>query len=222
MAWCLMAPSHYLDQWWLGINGGLWHLHRNCLRYQTLNWVKITSLRITTRSSLLCRIFLSKHKNLQIILGRNFIKKNQFCALHIVIILSAHDLVTYDGTRASVARNIPVLLKKFHGSSDICPMGFIYSIQNCEISHQTFGIIASEMSVMCDEYHKHWYSGFSTTKVHSSHSTFIEHGCHFLCIRSSRKQKWPLVRSWLSSRKKRYLLKNCYRIPPGNSQSRWK
>ena len=32
-----------------------------------------------------------------------------------------------------------VLPKNFHGSSDICPMGFIYSIQNCEISHQTFG-----------------------------------------------------------------------------------
>ena len=33
----------------------------------------------------------------------------------------------------------PVLPKNFHGSSDICPMGFIYSIQICEISHQTFG-----------------------------------------------------------------------------------
>ena len=32
-----------------------------------------------------------------------------------------------------------VLLKNFHVSSDICPMGFIYFIQNCEISHQTFG-----------------------------------------------------------------------------------
>ena len=32
-----------------------------------------------------------------------------------------------------------VLPKNFHGSSDICPMGLIYSIQNCEISHQTFG-----------------------------------------------------------------------------------
>ena len=32
-----------------------------------------------------------------------------------------------------------VLRKNFHGSSDICPMGFIYSIQICEISHQTFG-----------------------------------------------------------------------------------
>ena len=29
--------------------------------------------------------------------------------------------------------------KNFHDSSDICPMGFIYSIQICEISHQTFG-----------------------------------------------------------------------------------
>ena len=28
--------------------------------------------------------------------------------------------------------------ENFHGSSDICPMGFIYSIQLCEISHQTF------------------------------------------------------------------------------------
>ena len=33
----------------------------------------------------------------------------------------------------------PVLPKIFHGSSDIYPMGFIYSVQNCEISHQTFG-----------------------------------------------------------------------------------
>ena len=32
-----------------------------------------------------------------------------------------------------------VKLKNFHGSSDICPMGFIYSIQICEISHQIFG-----------------------------------------------------------------------------------
>ena len=30
--------------------------------------------------------------------------------------------------------------KNFHDSSDICPMGFIYSIQICEISHQTFGL----------------------------------------------------------------------------------
>ena len=29
--------------------------------------------------------------------------------------------------------------KNFHDSSDICPMGFIYSIQICEISHRTFG-----------------------------------------------------------------------------------
>ena len=29
--------------------------------------------------------------------------------------------------------------KNFHGSSDICLMGFIYSIQICVISHQTFG-----------------------------------------------------------------------------------
>ena len=32
-----------------------------------------------------------------------------------------------------------VFMKNFHGSSDICPMDFIYSIQICEISHQTFG-----------------------------------------------------------------------------------
>ena len=32
-----------------------------------------------------------------------------------------------------------VLPKNFRGSSDICPMGFIYSVQICEISHQTFG-----------------------------------------------------------------------------------
>ena len=32
-----------------------------------------------------------------------------------------------------------VYLKNFHDSSDICPMGFIYSIEICEISHQTFG-----------------------------------------------------------------------------------
>ena len=29
--------------------------------------------------------------------------------------------------------------KNFHDSSDICPMGFIYSIQICEIFHRTFG-----------------------------------------------------------------------------------
>ena len=29
--------------------------------------------------------------------------------------------------------------KNFHDSSDICPMGFMYSIQIREISHQTFG-----------------------------------------------------------------------------------
>ena len=32
-----------------------------------------------------------------------------------------------------------VLPKNLHGSSGISPMGFIYSIQICEISHQTFG-----------------------------------------------------------------------------------
>ena len=32
-----------------------------------------------------------------------------------------------------------VYLKNFHDSSDFCPMGFWYSIQICEISHQTFG-----------------------------------------------------------------------------------
>ena len=36
-----------------------------------------------------------------------------------------------------VGRNVTAL--NFHDSSDICPMGFIYSIQICEISHQTFG-----------------------------------------------------------------------------------
>ena len=37
---------------------------------------------------------------------------------------------------------IPILAvypKNFYGSSDICPIGFIYSIQICEMSHQTFG-----------------------------------------------------------------------------------
>ena len=38
-----------------------------------------------------------------------------------------------------ISRPTPVFMKNFHGSSDICPMGFIYSIQICEISHQTFG-----------------------------------------------------------------------------------
>ena len=32
-----------------------------------------------------------------------------------------------------------VYLKNFHDSSEICPMGFINSIEICEISHQTFG-----------------------------------------------------------------------------------
>ena len=32
-----------------------------------------------------------------------------------------------------------MLPKNFHGLSDICLMGFINSIRNCEISHQTFG-----------------------------------------------------------------------------------
>ena len=36
-------------------------------------------------------------------------------------------------------QTVPVYLKNFHDSSDICPMGFIYAIQICEISHQTFG-----------------------------------------------------------------------------------
>ena len=34
---------------------------------------------------------------------------------------------------------VSVWPKNLHGSSNICPKGFIYSIQNCEISHQTFG-----------------------------------------------------------------------------------
>ena len=33
-----------------------------------------------------------------------------------------------------------VYLKNFHDSSDICPMGFMYSIQIHEISHRTFGL----------------------------------------------------------------------------------
>ena len=32
-----------------------------------------------------------------------------------------------------------MLPKNFHGSSDICAMGFIYPIEIFEISHQTFG-----------------------------------------------------------------------------------
>ena len=35
--------------------------------------------------------------------------------------------------------DIAVYPKNFHDSSDICPMGFIYFIQICEISHRTFG-----------------------------------------------------------------------------------
>ena len=27
MAWCLMAPSHYLNQYWLIVSGVLWHWH---------------------------------------------------------------------------------------------------------------------------------------------------------------------------------------------------
>ena len=34
---------------------------------------------------------------------------------------------------------LSVFTKNFHGSSDICRMGFIYSILICEISHQTSG-----------------------------------------------------------------------------------
>ena len=34
---------------------------------------------------------------------------------------------------------VAVYLKNFHDSSDICSMGFIYSIQICEISRETFG-----------------------------------------------------------------------------------
>ena len=43
--------------------------------------------------------------------------------------------------------------EKFHDSSDICPMGFVYSIQVCEISHPTFG--PSEMSDVSDDFHEH-------------------------------------------------------------------
>ena len=34
---------------------------------------------------------------------------------------------------------LAVYVKNFHGPSDICLRGFIYSIQICEISHETFG-----------------------------------------------------------------------------------
>ena len=36
-------------------------------------------------------------------------------------------------------RHEAVYPKNFYDSSDICPMGFIYSIQICEISHKSFG-----------------------------------------------------------------------------------
>ena len=38
--------------------------------------------------------------------------------------------------------NTAVYPKNFHDSSEICPMGIIYSIQICEITHQTFGPLA--------------------------------------------------------------------------------
>ena len=42
MACCLTAPSHYLIQCWLIINGVLWHLPKQkfyrCSRYQFVNW----------------------------------------------------------------------------------------------------------------------------------------------------------------------------------------
>ena len=40
---------------------------------------------------------------------------------------------------ASMLAKGTVFTKNFHGSSDICRMGFIYSILICEISHQTSG-----------------------------------------------------------------------------------
>ena len=43
------------------------------------------------------------------------------------------------GTKGMWVDGMSVFMKNFYGSSDICPMGFIYSIQICEISHQTFG-----------------------------------------------------------------------------------
>ena len=41
MACWLTAPSHYLNQCWLIINGVLWYsqFHKKCLRYQSVNWV---------------------------------------------------------------------------------------------------------------------------------------------------------------------------------------
>ena len=46
MAWCLVAPSHYLNQCWLIINGVLWpsaetNFLRKCSRYQFLKSVRI-------------------------------------------------------------------------------------------------------------------------------------------------------------------------------------
>ena len=43
-----------------------------------------------------------------------------------------------DGIEYEHPTSLTVYLKNFHDSSDICPMGFIYSIQICDISHQTF------------------------------------------------------------------------------------
>ena len=40
-------------------------------------------------------------------------------------------------------------LKHSHDSSDICQMGFIKSIQICEISHRTFGPIHRKYPMMC-------------------------------------------------------------------------
>ena len=60
-------------------------------------------------------------------------------------------------SKLAAAPNWSVLPKNFHGSSGICPMDFINSIQNCEISHQTFRRShASEMSDMSDDFREHW------------------------------------------------------------------
>ena len=44
MACCLMAPSHYPNQWWLIIKGVLWHSHENLIHSITTTspkgWVK--------------------------------------------------------------------------------------------------------------------------------------------------------------------------------------
>ena len=54
MAWCLTAPSHYLNQCWLIINGTVWHSPKTNFmrssRYQVVKWAWKHTWNITSTS----------------------------------------------------------------------------------------------------------------------------------------------------------------------------